>query len=640
MTALRRVAITGLGVVSAVGRGKTAFWEALLSGKSGAAPVKSFSTEAYRTHLGCEVKDAVERGAVAFALDAARQALADASAPSPWRAGIALGTTLGDSAFIEQALARAARGSSPAELMREAFPHFPGAIPAAVARELGLSGPNAMLTSACAAGNFALAHAFEQIARGRIDAMLAGGVDVFNEITYAGFNRLLAVAPERCAPFSKGRRGLIPAEGCAILVLEEWERAVDRGARIYAEMLGYGMSSDAFHVTMPDLDGVVRALEACLEDSGLKPGDVDYISAHGTGTSANDKTETAAIKRVFGVAAAKIPVSSIKAVLGHGMGAATALEAAACALALETGLLPPTANFTPGDADCDLDYVAEGPRRADPRVILSNGFAFGGANAVIALAKPGRPPAAASPAALPRLVITGMAMTRDPQPLALAEALLPDKDLRFMDKPMAYALIAARQALQDARLGTSGPQPGVGLVLESSGELESQLRFETDLVTLGPSGVEPMLFPSILANAAASRTAILLGLKLINKSLAGSFPGGETALAAACDFLSRRGRGIVLAGGVWAAPGPAPGLPALPEGGIIFVVETREGALARGARIYAEIGSWEESFDPAGRAEAAPDGLWEAVRRAAAGARVRHEARGLWGGRISISLSP
>ena len=637
----RRVAITGLGVVSAVGRGKTVFWEALLAGRSGVAPVKSFSTQAYRTHLGCEVKDAVERGALAYALDAARQALADAVLNvKNIKGGVALGTTWGEFVVIEEALARRARGGSLECLMREAFPHFPGAIPAALARELGLSGPNVMLTSACAAGNFALAHAFEDITRGRADAMLAGGVEVFNEMTYAGFNRLLAVAPEVCAPFSKGRRGLIPAEGCAILVLEEWERALGRGARIYAEMLGYGLSSDAFHVTIPNLDGVARAMEACLENSGLIPGDVDYINAHGTGTPTNDKTETAAIKRVFGPAAAGIPVSSIKAVLGHGMGAATAWEAAACALALETGLLPPTANFTPGDADCDLDYVAEGPRKTNPQVILSNGFAFGGANAVIALAKPGWRKTAVSAKPAPRLVITGMAMTRDPNPAALAEALLPDKDLRFVDKPMAYALIAALQALKDARLDASGPKPGVGLVLESSGELESQLRFKTDLVKQGPSGVEPMMFPPILANAAASRTAILLGLKLLNESLAGSFPDGEAALAAACDFLSRRGRDVVLAGGVWAALGEAPGLPAVPEGGIMFVVETREGARARGARIYAEIVSWRESFDPSGQAAVMPEGLWEAVRRAAAGARVCHEARGLWGARIGISLIP
>ncbi len=627
----RRVAITGLGIVSAVGRGKAAFWDALLCGKSGAAPVKSFPTEAYRTHRGCEVKDPAERSALAYALDAARQALSDAG--GLLSAGITLGTTSGESVAIEEALARQVRGGSVEALMRESFPHFPGAIPAAVARALGLKGPNVLITSACAAGNFALASAFEKIVRGQADAMLAGGVDVFNEMTYAGFNRLLAVAPEMCAPFSKGRRGILPAEGCAILVLEDMDIALSRGARVYAEMLGWGVSSDAFHVTMPDLDGVVRAMQECLKNSGLSAQDVDYVSAHGTGTSANDKTETAAMKRVFGPRVP--PISSIKGHLGHAMGAATALEAAACCLALDTGMLPPTINFTPGDADCDLDYVADGPRKADPQVILSNGFAFGGANAVIALAKPGRRKVPL-PQPAPRLVITGMAVTRDPNPAVLAESLLPDKDLRFVDKPMAYALIAAVQALKDAGLEAADKEE-IGLVLESSGELESQLRFKADLLSQGPSGVEPLMFPSILANAPASRTAVLLGLKLLNESLAGSFPGGESALACACDFLSRRGQGVVLAGAVWSSLCRVPGLPDVPEGGVMFVVETLEGALARKAKIYAEISSWKESFDPAAKSPTPADGFWKAVH---SGARVCHEAHGLWGGRISISLRP
>lgn len=639
----RRVAVTGLGVVSCVGRGKDDFWSALLARRSGLSAVESFPTEGLRSRLAGEIKGPGPRQALAYVLEAARQALADAglepSALPAARSGVALGTTQGEPILTEAALTRRVQGGSPGDLFREAFPSFPGSLPAALARELGWRGPNIMLTSACAAGNFALAYAFEKIARGRADLMAAGGVDILNRTNYAGFNRLQAVAPQACAPFSLGRKGMIPAEGCAVLILEELSRARSRGARVYAELLGYGASCDARHVTAPDLDGVARALEDCLRCCGLAASDVDYISAHGTGTPANDRTETAAIQRVFGERAPRIPVSSIKAVVGHAMGAATALEAAASCLALETGVLPPTANFTPGDPDCGLDYVTEGPRRAGPQVVLSNGFAFGGSNLVIALAKDGwrdaRLPRSEGPAE--RFVITGLARVDDPDPAALAETLLPDKDLRFVDRPMAYALAGALLALQDAGLDPARAGDRIGIVLDSSGELEHHLEYHRSLLEDGPAGVEPLMFPAIFANAAASRTAVLLGLKLLNESIAGSFPGGESALACACDFLSRHRGGALVAGGVWAAPAGTSGPP---EGAALLVVETLAGARSRNARIYAEVVGWEERFGLPQGGGVGAETLLDAVRAASSGrAPVVHEAHGLWGGLMTVSLA-
>jgi 3-oxoacyl-[acyl-carrier-protein] synthase II len=645
--ASRRVAVTGLGILSCAGRGKDAFWGSLLERRTGISPISSFSTEGLRSRLGGEIKDVKARSAKAYAAEAVRGALADAglgpSRTAPERAGLALGTTQGEWLPIEAALDRRARGGSEAALRQEAFPEFPGSIPAAVARELGWRGPCIALTSACAAGNFALAYAYEKIVQGQADLMAAGGVDVLSQTNYIGFNRLLALAPEVCAPFSKGRKGMLPAEGCAVLILEELEAARRRGARIYAELLGCGMSSDGHHVTAPAADGVARALEDCLRRSGLEPGEVDYINAHGTGTPVNDKTETAAIKRVFGERAGRVPVSSIKALLGHAMGAASALEAAACCLALETGVLPPTANFTAGDPDCDLDYVPEGPRRTSPRVVLNNGFAFGGSNAVIALAAPGfadgRMPVS-RPIPWPPLAVTGLALVEDPDPLALAERLLPDKDLGFFDRAMAYALCGASEALRDAGLDFARCGDRLGVVLDTSGELENQLRYRRDFLSQGPSGIEPLLFPGILANAAASRTSVLLGLKLLNESIAGSFPGGESAVACACDFLSRRGAGALLAGGVWAA---GEGDPAgLPEGAAVLVLESLAEAQARRARIHAVVRTWRESFDPA-RPPAPTSSrlLVEAVRRVSAEAvPVELEARGFWGGVIRLRLEP
>jgi 3-oxoacyl-[acyl-carrier-protein] synthase II len=643
----RHVVITGLGVVSCAGLGKDAFWKALVERRSGISRIESFSTDGFRSVLGGEIKGTMPRLALAYAREAARQALADAAMdaaaiPSD-RAGVALGTTQGEWLKIAAALTACAQGASRRALMEEAFPHFPGGIPAALGRELGLGGPNIMLTCACAAGNFALAHAFEKIRCGRADLMLAGGVDVLNRDNYAGFNRLMALAPEACAPFSLGRKGIVPAEGCAILILEESQAALRRGARVYAEMLGYGVSCDARHVTSPDMDGVARAMADCLNSAGLSPSDVDYINAHGTGTPANDKTETAAVKRVFGERSREVPISSIKSVLGHAMGAATALEAAACCLALDTGVLPPTANHRPGDPDCDLDYVAEGPRKTSPRVVLSDGFAFGGSNAVIALARPGFASGkarAASREDRPRLVVTGLALVEDPEPLRLAESLLPDKDLGFVDKPIAYALAAAVQALRDAGLDPAQAGDRIGVVLDSSGELGSQLDFHRDLLTGGPAGVEPMMFPSTLANAVTSRMAVLLGLKLVSESIAGSFPGGESALACACDFLSGRGRGILLAGGVWSGTEGCP-FP-LPEGAVIFVLEEREAALARRARMLAEVRQWQESFDPSRPpAPTSPRLLLETLRKVSQGGpSAVVEARGLWGSVIRLSLAP
>jgi 3-oxoacyl-(acyl-carrier-protein) synthase len=312
-------------------------------------------------------------------------------------------------------------------------------------------------------------------------------------------------------------------------------------------------------------------------------------------------------------------------------------------MALETGVLPPTANFTPGDPDCDLDYIPEGPRRTSPQVVLSNGFAFGGSNAVIALAKPAfRDAKAMAPrrTGRPRLVVTGLALVEDPDPLALAERLLPDKDLGFVDKPMAYALCAAALALQDAGLDPGQTGDRLGVVLDSSGELGNQLKYRADFLSLGPAGVEPMLFPAILANAAASRTAVLLGLRLLNESIAGSFPGGESAVACACDFLAGHGRGALLAGGVWSG---VKGEPAgLPDGAVMFVVETRAEALARGAKIYAEVTDRRESFDPSKPpVPTSPRLFLETLKKTSDEAvPAALEARGLWGSVIKLSLAP
>ncbi len=403
----RRVVVTGLGLVTPLGVGTEATWSGLLAGRVATGPVRSFDAARYRVDRGAEIagfrpEEYLRRLPVAsvgrasqLAAVAARLALADAGledepppaerAVPPERCGVAMGTTSGEPAEIERFddawVAGAAAASDPRFLLR--YPCH--VIAQNVAREVGYRGPVAMLPNACAAGNYAVACACALLRSGRVDRMLAGGADIFSRITYSGFARLGAVAPDLCRPFDRQRRGMIPGEGAAVLVLEPLELARARGATIYAEVAGYGLSCDAHHMTgaHPSGEGAVRAMALALAGAGAAAADVSYVSAHGTGTPANDRVEAIAIQRLFGETAASTPVSSIKSMIGHTMGAASAIEAAVCALAVRHGWIPPTANFTAADEDCALDFVPNTARRHPVTLAMNNAYAFGGSNASV-----------------------------------------------------------------------------------------------------------------------------------------------------------------------------------------------------------------------------------------------------------------
>jgi 3-oxoacyl-[acyl-carrier-protein] synthase II len=400
-----RVAITGIGVITPVGSSRQEFWDALLRGVSGIGPVVSFDTSRFPVHIGAEVRDfdatpyfhRLNPGNVGrasqFAVAAARSALLDAGLKPDYldlsRAGVCLGTTSGEPQFVEQyndVRLAAGREAIPAEVMARYPCHV---IPTHVATELGLRGPCLMIPTACAAGNYAIGYGFDMIRAQRADMMMCGGADAFSRITYMGFARLGAVAPERCQPFDKDRKGMVPGEGAAVLVLEALHRARDRGANIYAEVLGYGVSCDSYHMTAahPRGDGAIRAMTGALKESAVTADQVDYISAHGTGTPTNDRVESLAVRTLFDSRASRIPMSSIKSMIGHTMGAASAIEAAACSLALKTGWIPPTINYEHADPECNLDYVPNQARRTDPRIVLNNAYAFGGNNASLCLAR-------------------------------------------------------------------------------------------------------------------------------------------------------------------------------------------------------------------------------------------------------------
>jgi 3-oxoacyl-[acyl-carrier-protein] synthase II len=401
----RRIVITGIGVVTPIGIGCKQFWTNLLEGRSGITSVNSFDTSAYNVHRGAEVKDfnadeyilnldAAHLGrASQFAIAASRLALADAgvdiSSLDQKRAGVSMGTTSGEPREVERfddLYVTNDLGRIGARFL-DLYPCH--VIAAHVASELNFSGVNTMIPTACAAGNYAIAHALDVMRAGRADLMLAGGSDAFSRITFTGFARLGAVAPEACQPFDRFRKGMIPGEGAGVLVLEPLDRARRRGARIYAEVAGYGLSCDAHHMTAahPEGDGAERAMRQALADSETNPDDVSYISAHGTGTLTNDRLETIAVKRLFKDAAYRIPISSVKSMLGHTMGAASAIEAAVCALAIFNDRVPPTINLNDPDPECDLDYVPKFARELRVNVAMNNAYAFGGNNASVILKK-------------------------------------------------------------------------------------------------------------------------------------------------------------------------------------------------------------------------------------------------------------
>jgi nodulation protein E len=400
----RRVAVTGIGVIAGPGRTRNEFWGALANGESSIRPMTLVPQGALRFTNAAEVPgyratdyfdekqaDFLDRFAQ-FAVIGAREALADAGLTiTPGlaeRMAVVTGTSTGgqtseDTQFQELYAAKPSAHARihPLTIART----MANAGTSAITREFGIVGPSLTISTACSSANHAIGQAFWMVRHGAAEVAVAGGSEApFSLGFLKAWEAMRIVAPDTCRPFSADRRGLILGEGAAMLVLEPLERAEARGAHVWGEIIGFGMSSDAHHLTQPLADGAARAMQAALSDGETAPESIGYINAHGTGTAANDATETAAIHQVFGAHAAKLAVSSTKSMHGHALGAAGALEAAATLLALHEGILPPTANFTKPDPACDLDVIPNVARRAQVEWALSNSFAFGGLNAVLA----------------------------------------------------------------------------------------------------------------------------------------------------------------------------------------------------------------------------------------------------------------
>ena len=405
----KRVVVTGLGAVTPVGNDVSATWEALVGGQSGAGPITCFDASELDVKIAAEVKDfdpvtLFDRRVARrndrftlFALEAARQAIADAGLTfdngKGRSVGVLIGTAIGG---ILTMLTNhdILKSSGPRRVSPFMVPMMmPNAASATIAITYGLRGLNFTVASACATGSHAIGEAAEVIRRGDAEVMICGGSEaVIAELALAAFKNMGAVStrndePQRASrPFDSERDGFVMGEGAGVLILENLELAQRRGVRIYAEVVGYGASSDAFHITAPEHEGIgaAQAMEAALKDAGLTPEDVDYINAHGTSTILNDPIETRAIRAVFDSHADRLAVSSTKSMVGHLMGAAGAVEAIACVKSLETGWVHPTINYEHPDPECDLNYVPNQAQRLEPRVALSNSFGFGGHNGCLA----------------------------------------------------------------------------------------------------------------------------------------------------------------------------------------------------------------------------------------------------------------
>jgi 3-oxoacyl-[acyl-carrier-protein] synthase II len=399
----RRVVVTGIGAVTSVGTNAPDFWAGLLAGKCGIGRITLFDVSSYRTQTGAEVTDIpdgflasaekrrmsrADRMGLAAAAEAVAQSGLDFSRENPTRIGVVLGGGTSGLLDSEDFFWRHLRGkpARPSRILN----HMPDAITDRVAQRFGLSGIKSTITTACSSSANALGYAHDAIVAGWADVVLTGGSDVLARLTYGGFNALRSVDPGPCRPFDRERKGLSIGEAAGILVFEESQRARRRGAPILAEFLGYGVTSDAFHMTAPDPSGAAgsRTIRAALACAGVNAGDVDYVNAHGTATPQNDSAETAAIKAALGERAREIPVSSIKSMIGHCLCASGAIEAVATVLTLRDQLVPPTIHYENADPACDLDYVPNTSREADVDVAISNSFAFGGNSSVVVLARP------------------------------------------------------------------------------------------------------------------------------------------------------------------------------------------------------------------------------------------------------------
>jgi 3-oxoacyl-[acyl-carrier-protein] synthase II len=702
-----RVAITGVAISCALGDGTEQVWKAIHNGETGIKLTQRLDVSTLSCRYSGEMaevpavrRDAADgeawqrpRGrldrATRLALNVAREAIASAElavpAFDPYRVGVALGTSVGGLDEGERFHWELLRGGVEATRRDHllVYPLYTSAD--AVSAAFGLKGPKVVISNACAAGANSIGYAADAIRGRRADVMIAGGVDVLDILSLAGFDSLKALDPQPCAPYSRST-GLNIGEGAALLVLEAESVAAKRSARVLGYVRGYALSSDAHHATAPDPagSGARRAMRRALAQADLSPGDVDYVNGHGTGTPANDSAETKAVDALFGVATPP-PMSSTKSQIGHTLGAAGAIEAAVSVLALRDGVLPPTVNVA-DPAGLTRDIVPNASRPAELDVVVSNSFAFGGNNCALVL---GREPGGPGEWPDRRVVITGAGVV-SPLGVGRAEFLaavragtvaiaagggtdtaLSDTHLtaevteaayrkhidpgyaRRLDQLGRLVMASTRLALRDSGYGISrATSERVGMVFGTfTGPLETVGQLTETIGTLGPHKVNPRLFPNSVMNAAAGHACLSLQLRGPLSTLATGCASGLAGLGYAADLV-RRGEaeamlavsadeltpllhlgfdrlGMLAADEVRPYERVASGA-ALGAGGVALVVESLDSALARGATILAEVAGHSVTSDAYRVAGNEPDGrAWqESFLRAVADAGLTPEQIG------------
>ncbi|WP_049577328.1 beta-ketoacyl-[acyl-carrier-protein] synthase family protein, partial [Nonomuraea sp. SBT364] len=629
--ALRPVVVTGLGIICAAGRDPAEFWTRLTTARGGLAPIEDPAFAVFAARYAGQVPDAwidtqLSAGEEAgdrtarLALVAARQAIEQAGLPLPG-AEPGQGTPAAGRFGIILGKCQA----TPGPQGRYQPMHHTADV---VARRLGLGGPRVLVSTACAAGGNAVGLARDKILTGEADAVLAGGVDPLLFGTYAGFAGLQALSTGPCRPYSHSD-GLNLGEGAAFLLLEPLDLALARGATPLAEVAGYGLSADAYHATAPDPTGRggAGAVRRALADAGLTPGDVHYVSGHGTGTPANDAMEAKVMRLVFGDRAAQVPTSSIKSFVGHTLGAAGAVEAVASVLALRHGVAPPTIGFDDGaaedaaeDARADLDYV---PNRARPMpidTVVSNNYAFGGNNVSLVLTRP-RGPRPYEPAPRRDAVITGLGPvteagtgiaetaaaitaghTADGRAPSLEGRTFAPRSLwRHMNRLSRLAIAASRLAWEDA--GLKLPRRAlddVALVFATgAGSAESTGGFD-DSIALNPSKPAVLSFSNVVLNATGGAVCQTLGLRGPTTTICNGAASASIALDCALEMIAAGKAEVVLVVAADETPansasGPAPGSGGAPvpqvagSGAVAFVVESARHCAGRGGRPYARV---------------------------------------------------
>ena len=625
----KRCVVTGLGLVCALGDDAASCAASAFSGKSGIKDVASFDTANCYSHKGAEVdlsdselcKDKYDRTTL-LCIKAAGEAIADSGLDlekeDRTRAGVILGTCIGGAASIDKYY-RDSHEGKPAD--KEDILRMPAsAIANNVASHFGLDGITANIVNACAAGTMSLAGACDMIRAGKADLFVAGGCDSFSSLAYAGFHALHALSEKECSPFNHSD-GITIGEGSGVLIIESYEHAVARGAKIYCDILGAGVSSDAYHITAPrpDGEGQMSAIRRAVRNSGVSFEDIDYINAHGTGTSKNDEAEFLSLRTLFG-SREDLSVSSTKSMTGHCLGAAGSIEAVLTIEAMNRGEVPPTAGYEGEDLDVlkekagGIDFIANEKKAKDAKVCMSNSFAFGGNNASIVFAK--EPHDIRDERNTDPIYITGIGEVTgtkadgasdyraDLSPDRFKEHGVKSAFLRKLDRFSDLALLSGIVALEDAGITVDDTNADdIGIVIGTSdGPITEIVNFQKLVIEKGIENGSAFMFPNTVYNAAGGYLSIFTGIKGYNITIANGFQAGLQSVMYACEAIRRGDENVMLANGtdeltdieadLYKNAGCIDGGVVLGEGSVTVILESSKAAEARGSRKYAEVAGY------------------------------------------------